>query len=156
MSMQSLELKKIIDQDNMNRSIAKNKLDYMCELSDRLKYEDLVERLLDITEHKISLESYKMTNFKLWLADDLEYCQIVNSPGWDMTITEIDREFGNDEYWKTEFIEYKKEYGGNGIYETLEEFKGSMMDWSYTHSLNAIFSELRKEYLWRKEQGLID
>ena len=146
-------LQEIINKDNLNRKIAENKLKNLCGLSSRIKYEDLINRLMEITKNKIPLESYKMADFIILLAEDLEYAQIVNRDCWDMTIKEIDIKY-KDETWESEYEKHKncEDLG----FKSLEEYKNITMDWSYTYSLDGTFSGVQQEYLRIKEKGLID
>lgn len=127
----------------------------ICKSSKKITYKNLIDRLLDITEHKLSVKSYKFVSFLEWLCEDLECSQLINSEYYDMSISEIEEKLEiNNEIYKNEFEKYKNYKGFN--FKNWIEYKNYHTDFYYQHSIDCIFNNLKKEYEYKKEQGLID
>ncbi|EPY2271298.1 hypothetical protein [Clostridium sporogenes] len=151
MSMES-ELFKLIEQDKENRAIAEQKLKEICSKSKKITYKNMINKLMEITENKLHINSYKFTSFIIWLVEELEYNMEINESAWDKTIEEIEQEDNWEEYKDT----YNKFKNDDTFYfESVEEFRDEMLEWSYSHCLNSVFNDLKREYEHRKEKGLI-
>lgn len=149
-----MSLTELIETCDKNRAEAEKRLKEICGKSKKITYDSLINRLLKITENKLHINDYRFASFMGWLADELEHAIIVNEGCWDLTIEQIDKEYGNIEYWRDQYENFKDEVDAEA-YKTVEEFKDSMLDWSYTYSLDGSFASLECEYKDRKNKGLI-
>ncbi|MHB7978955.1 hypothetical protein CF067_00775 [Clostridium sporogenes] len=146
------KLFELIEKDNENREIAEQKLKEICSKSEKITYKDMIDKLLEITENKLHINSYKFTSFIIWLVEELEYNMEANEAAWDKTIEEIEQEDNWEEYEDT----YNKFKNDDTFYfESVEEFRDVMLDWSYSHCLDNVFNDLKREYEYRKEKGMI-
>ncbi|WP_409069894.1 hypothetical protein ACFLKB_12020 [Clostridium sp. FAM 1755] len=146
------QLMELIEKDNENRAIAEQKLKEICSKSEKITYKNMINKLMEITENKLHINSYKFTSFIEWLVEELEYNSTVSEAAWDRTIKEIEEEDNWEEYEDT----YNKFKNDDTFYfESVEEFRDVMLDWSYSHCLDSIFDDLKYEYERRKEKGLI-
>lgn len=136
----------------INENDVSFKLKELIKDSNKLTYEYLIEQLLEITEHKLDRESYKFLFFLEWLYQDLEHSKTVNSYYWDMSFKEIDEDTTVN--WEEEYNKHNLEFSCD-IYKDLQDFKDNMLDWSYQYCIENIFNQLKKEFEYRKEEGLI-
>lgn len=147
-----MNLEDIIKNCEADKTDAEERLQALCKESSRLKYKDLIDRLLKITENQLHINSYKFVSFMEWLVEDLEYCKTVNNNSWDMTFKEIDEVFDH-EYWKKEFKRIKGSDWNE--YKTWEEFRNNYEWWGYEYCLEKVLNGLKMEYDHRKEKGLV-
>jgi len=141
----------LMERENIARTDNEDKLLKLCEESNNLVYENLIEQLLEITEHKLHINNYKFTSFITWLVEDLEHCKIVNNDAWDLTHKQIDEKF-NDEYWKDQYAQTEKSEWNEC--PSWEKFRDEYSWWGYDNCIESVMAGIKSEYEYRKNKGL--
>lgn len=146
-------LMELMQKDKEDRKKYEKQLKEICNQSTRLDYDNLIERLLDITDHKININSYKFTSFLGWLCEDLEIAQFVNEKYYDLPIEEVDKALNTEiknQKWKSDFSKGK---GYDDFpFLTYEEYKNEMLYWTFKDTIDSIFTSLKREYEIKKNK----